>query len=621
VLRYEQEETPCRGSVDQDPIILESSFDNHENYSTPCACSSTSNKGSSIHTKKVAYDQRPSQVRGRQPSPTKEQRQPEILDTSRRGPSPYAYTATPSSSTAKHTSFDSAYYSSSETRPTIVKPSIASSTKKDVPNVTRRTSGLKELDPNRRLEKESRSHDALETKPVAVPTERRSARYSSSGRDVQESVSRSPSVSKPAATSSASSNDQTLRTVLAGVASLGLAGVAAQLGTSSHRNERTPPSHSASPSAFRPHRDSPPLSRHSSGRNSGSNSRPSSPVGGHSRYDESTRRSTTFPQVTVPANHPPSRLATASFPPAEYHSRPAIDMPTMPSFGSSYRASASSSVPYPTTGTALMPSEHDFSPRNTQHEFTSRSFVPPTLHSSQTYPLSSNDPRPAPHHHRTASSSTYTSTRPPRSLSPPRFGSCSRTRPGHFDDWITFRSARCANICPTCYASTLGSSIDLRPHCITVSRDPRARLTCDLSTPWMRLALLLTHAHSDPRDTTPDLRRVLQLAHVVATTAPCPGGEYKAQRWFTLRHRGRRLHGFNVCAADVARVEALVPCTRGLWEEAKSSGKERRCELREGSGRFAVLLDGLVQVERGSGGGRRGQGAELDRFVEVWEDS
>ena len=86
-----------------------------------------------------------------------------------------------------------------------------------------------------------------------------------------------------------------------------------------------------------------------------------------------------------------------------------------------------------------------------------------------------------------------------------------------------------------------------------------------------------------------------------------------------MRHRGKRLHGFNVCAADVARVKALVPYTRGAWEEAKSSGKERRCELRDGSGRFAALLDGLVEVERGAGRRARGQGGELDAFAEVWD--
>jgi len=64
-------------------------------------------------------------------------------------------------------------------------------------------------------------------------------------------------------------------------------------------------------------------------------------------------------------------------------------------------------------------------------------------------------------------------------------------------------------------------------------------------------------------------------------------------------------------------VEALVPSVRGLWEESKSSGKERRCALWSGGRRWGVFMDELVEAGRKAE--ERKRMIRLGRLVELAE--
>lgn len=175
----------------------------------------------------------------------------------------------------------------------------------------------------------------------------------------------------------------------------------------------------------------------------------------------------------------------------------------------------------------------------------------------------------------------------------PRLGPCLRARPGYHADWLTFADSPHIYICPSCFDATVGTTVDLRNH-VRVAKPLSKPIACSFSSPWMRLALLLTHENKDHLL----LQRIIRVAHAEAISEACPG-EYPATcRWFTLVNRGRQISAFQVCECDVAKSKALVPSVEDLWEESESSGKRRYCALRMGIGQFATLMDELIRVDK-----------------------
>jgi len=64
-------------------------------------------------------------------------------------------------------------------------------------------------------------------------------------------------------------------------------------------------------------------------------------------------------------------------------------------------------------------------------------------------------------------------------------------------------------------------------------------------------------------------------------------------------------------------VEALVLSVRGLWEESKSSGKERRCVLWSGGRTWGMFMDELVEAGRKAED--RGRTIKLGGLVDLIE--
>jgi hypothetical protein len=572
------EDIPNRGDINQESVI-EPAYGDHI---VPSECTSTISS-SSIGTAAAQDDIQ--QFRGRQPSITTHLDKPELLDLSRRKPSPYVHT--PSASQAFHTAYDSGY---SSPEASFVK-SAPPRSRKNTFDSSQRTSGLRELDVNVPHEISASPISLAGPPRDGVPPQKKTARYSMSGSDAKENPRASSTAQRPRPDKTPSDRGVSGTNVLLGLAGLGLA---ATVGSTPpiERPQSRRPRESREYEASRHRRDSQPQSGHSSGPQSRSNSRPESPALGYARYEEAPRRPATFPQAEQrpPSSYPASRLATASFPAADYHTTAMIDMPVMPS-SRVYKPTASSSVPYPTD--SMMPSEHQFAPQANNRRSV-QAHAMPSLQNSQTFPSYASDRQ---NHHRAASVSSHQHpTRSIRSSSEPRFGPCHRAEPGYYNDWMTFREATYINICPSCFNATIGTSLDLRDQC-RPSQQHAQPIACNFSSPWMRVALGITHDNLDSRDNALDFRRVYQMAHLQNTANACPGRAYAMRRWYTLRHDGHRISGFNVCGCDIAKIEALMPSFRGSWEESKSTGKERRCSLRTTSDRFGKLVDELIDVD------------------------
>lgn len=568
VLRKSEDGVKNRGDIDQWPIIQD--LEPHsDGLVTSSATTSALSSFSGYETGTASTVSETHEPRGRQPSTCELMDLPEIPDLSRRQPSPYVYA--PKIPKAVHVADDSAY-SSPEVK-------VAETRRTELPF---RSNVLQEIERNKRSM--STASSRAQSEDVYIVEDRKPSRYSLTGQGLGEHDRRT---SPWQSVLSLSGDEQSTRN--------------ARHYTNASAT-RTPPSYSPNLEPSRPPRNTPPQSGYSSGSQSRSNSRPVSPTFSYApRSSESPRGSRSFPSGSSSQDHPvypTSRLATTSFPPTDYHTSGPLSMPDMPGLSTTLYGT---SAPYPTDSpTNLMPSEHHFRVQN------DNSRAPPALHTSQTYPITTSEHR-IPAHHRTNSSSfvlpiaaaALTRQVPSRPLSPPNLTPCYRHQPDFHNDWLTFRDSPYILICPTCFASTFNTSLDLRPHCVPASPQSHDRaLTCAFASPWMRLALLQTHHAQSHFGTHPDLRLIYQISHLSATSLPCPG-EYKVQRqWYTLRHKGHRISGFNVCAGCIARVEALVPAVRGLWEESKSSGKERRCALWSEGRRWGVFMDELVEAGR-----------------------
>lgn len=585
-----------RGDIDQWPIIQDLEPVNDVQVASSDATSALSSF-SGYETGTTSFTSETPEPRGRHPSVTSLLDLPEVPDLSRRQPSPYVYA--PKVPRAVHVVDDSAY-SSPEAK-------VVESRRTELPL---RSNVLKEIEQNKRSMSTASSRGPSEDIEAVETSERKPSRYSITGQGLGERDRRT-SPWQSINSMSLLNEDHTVH----GTRNRG----------SSVSNSRTSPSYSPNLKASRPPRNTPPQSGYSSGSQSTSNSRPVSPSLGYARRSsESPRGSRSFASSIASQSTPgysSSRLATASFPPVDYHTAGPVNVPDVPK---NPRTSHGGSVPYPTEPISMMPSEHHFRIRHSD-DIDSYPHVSPSLKTHQTYPTMPIEHR-IPTHHRTGSSSfavplaanvALTRLQSSQPLLPPNLPPCYRQQPSYHTDWLTFRDSPYILICPTCFASTFNTSIDFRDHCMPASPQcAHQALSCALSSPWVRLALLQTHNTQSNLDNYPDLRLLYQVSHL-STTRSCPGEDKARGQWYTLRHNGHRISGFNVCAGCVSRVEALVPALRAQWEESKSSGKERRCMLWDKGRRWTVFMDELI--ESGWKAEERGRPIKLSGLVDLVE--
>jgi hypothetical protein len=141
---------------------------------------------------------------------------------------------------------------------------------------------------------------------------------------------------------------------------------------------------------------------------------------------------------------------------------------------------------------------------------------------------------------------------------------------------------------------------------------------CDFSSPWMRLAWLLTIKQQRK---SPDL--IYQLATIADVERPCPkdlqvpasGGYFYG---IPDQRDGVHVANFAVCQGDLKMLEALCPSIRGYMTRLPTSqyGSARQshtCSLRTTSKRFPKYLDVLVEIDEEAS--RTGRAPDINRFI------
>ncbi|KAG9185925.1 hypothetical protein G6011_07256 [Alternaria panax] len=197
---------------------------------------------------------------------------------------------------------------------------------------------------------------------------------------------------------------------------------------------------------------------------------------------------------------------------------------------------------------------------------------------------------------------------------------CPRSvKTGPCDDWYALQGHKNFNICPSCYEGVFaGTPFDVDFKQIWLG-DWSVERTCDFSSPWTRLAWLLT---------VKQRRKSLDLIYAIAdimdyVASPCPGDrEASTERnvsWYGISNQrdGTYVANFAICSSDRRMIEALLPSLRGCFTKIPRGHmySADRCSLRTSSSVFAKYLDLLVELDREAE--LSGQLPDLNRFVKL----
>ncbi|KAM0257416.1 hypothetical protein ACHAQJ_004362 [Trichoderma viride] len=151
-----------------------------------------------------------------------------------------------------------------------------------------------------------------------------------------------------------------------------------------------------------------------------------------------------------------------------------------------------------------------------------------------------------------------------RQSDPPRIPECKRQEPvaGKMD-WLTLPRTE-FNICPDCYGAVFADT-QYRTHFHPVLRPTGSAIACDFgSSPWYRIAWLLTLKHK-----VPDLQLFHHLANVMFESRdyPCPIERKVTRVWYTVKdpYTRRPVPEFAVCYQCAKTVETLFPNLTGVF--------------------------------------------------------
>lgn len=159
-------------------------------------------------------------------------------------------------------------------------------------------------------------------------------------------------------------------------------------------------------------------------------------------------------------------------------------------------------------------------------------------------------------------------------------------------DWLTLEASPDFNVCPTCF-DTVFSKTGYRKHFYSASTTNLEQLVkCDLGSPWMWNAWLLTQERR-----LPDLELLQAISTLESSRMSCTGA-YEVRTWYTfMDKRGKALESFHICACDKKKIEVLAPSLRGYLAKTKTRSRERRCDLRADSTRFHEYLELLLDID------------------------
>ncbi|CAO2650908.1 Nn.00g092050.m01.CDS01 [Neocucurbitaria sp. VM-36] len=397
-------------------------------------------------------------------------------------------------------------------------------------------------------------------------------------------------------------------------------------------------------------RESPPSSRPSSSR--GNNTRPASPLSFSTTVRPPSPSRVPVTQADWHSTYPPVSANDRSRPPSRYgrHETMPIPMPRIDvqSPSPSRPPPADSFLPYPVDD---RPSEV-FMPPEEQYQFDHSTIASPR----QAYPdsprVSSStipgSPRVKEAVFRPSQQDTATSEEPMRTrrtrsnsvrsqssqdgrrvqpvkktaaldLQKP-LPSCPRSVPSsRYDDWFSLQGYSSFDICPSCYEDVFADTpFAVHFSQIRLYQRPMERV-CDFSSPWMRLAWLLTI-----KQRRQSLDLLYALADVADEERPCPGDrELGTDRvaWYGLPDQRDGVHvaNFAICSCDKKMIEILFPSMRGYFTKMpsnyQSSISRFMCSLRTSSRRFPKYLDLLVELDAEAQS--LGQQPNIHRFVQL----
>ncbi|KAF2257340.1 hypothetical protein BU26DRAFT_514035, partial [Trematosphaeria pertusa] len=181
--------------------------------------------------------------------------------------------------------------------------------------------------------------------------------------------------------------------------------------------------------------------------------------------------------------------------------------------------------------------------------------------------------------------------------------SCPRGEPSaRHNDWYTLENCPNFDLCPSCYGSVFADT----PFAVYFSQTRRyerpTERFCDFSSPWMRLAWLLTIKQ---RRQSPDL--LYALANIAEVERPCPKDRELSTDhavWYGIPDQRDGIHvtNFAICPCDLRMMEVLFPSIRGYFTRLPSGSPygvpgQFTCSLRTGSRRFPKYLDLLVELD------------------------
>lgn len=181
--------------------------------------------------------------------------------------------------------------------------------------------------------------------------------------------------------------------------------------------------------------------------------------------------------------------------------------------------------------------------------------------------------------------------------------SCPRSTPStKYDDWYSLQGQRMFDVCPSCYDGVFAGT----PFAVDFSQTRRGERPterfCDFSSPWTRLAWLLTI-----KQRRPSLELLYTIAHIADVDRPCPDHlEIGSDRvkWYGIADQRDGVHvaNFTICSIDKRMVEALLPMMRGYFTRlpvayASNVPPKYMCSLRTSSRRFPKYLDLLVELD------------------------
>lgn len=287
----------------------------------------------------------------------------------------------------------------------------------------------------------------------------------------------------------------------------------------------------------------------------------------------------------------------------------------------SVRPAKSSPLPYPEDDhNFLMPTEADFSPTPRGLGVSFPSLDPPERAHSPIAPSTTYIPKPKPSsrpdlpsRHSLAEGlpkakaepavkgmsfetapkkePSSSSSSPPLPVLPP----CPRKDYSRrYDDWFTIQGFEAFDVCPSCLEDIVLPTSFHKHFKRTPSRSSSVRTKCDFSSPWIRLAWLLTIKRRRQ-----DLDLLYGISKAAATEPECPGNTEAVGIMYGIPlENGAFLPSFALCPADRKNLETLFPSLVGCFTRFPSSIKiDKICALHSNSKRFPTYLDVLVDID------------------------